>query len=151
MTKPRKDKRDTQRQSGQTIRLTGPEIEVVQMLWQRGPLSLSEAHEAMQAEGQKIGYTTVQTRLERLVDKRVVNKSASRPAKYSAAVSPDEVGRPLIDLLLQRVTGPVPLVAHLLEDPSLSADDLAEMKRLIDQAERKAQSGGQRRADSSSD
>lgn len=131
-------RRPRQAEAPAAVQLTGPEISVVQMLWDRGELTLSEAHETMRSGGEQIGYTTVQTRLERLVDKGVVTKSPGRPAKYSAAVSPDEVSRPLIDLLLNRITGPVPLVAHLLEDPSLSPSDLAEMKRLIAEAEHKA-------------
>ena len=38
-----------------------------------------------------LGYTTVQTRLNRLVAKGVVARSNDRPARYRAAVRPDEV------------------------------------------------------------
>ncbi|MCA9219458.1 MAG: BlaI/MecI/CopY family transcriptional regulator, partial [Planctomycetales bacterium] len=81
--------------------------------------------------------TTVQTRLERLVEKGVVKKSATRPATYSAAVEPEDVSGPLLDLLLDRVSGAVPLFAHLIENSSLTADELNEMKRLIAEAERR--------------
>jgi len=117
-------------------RLSSGEISIVRMLWETGPASLSEAHRAIQDRGERVGYTTVQTRLERLVKKGVVTKGDSRPAKYSAAVSPDDVSRPLLELLVERVSGPVPLVAHLLQDPSLTQRDVDEMKRLIAEAER---------------
>ena len=116
-------------------RLTGGEMSIVRMLWERGAVTLSQAHRAMRAGGEKIGYTTVQTRLERLVAKGLVAKSDSRPAEYQAAVSPEEVSGPLLDLLLERVSGPVPLMAHLLQDPSLTERDFDAMKRLIAQAE----------------
>jgi len=105
------------------------------MLWQLGEATLSEAHEAMAAQGQQVGYTTVQTRLERLVHKGAVAKSHARPAKYSAVVSPDEVSEPLLNLLVERVSGPVPLVARLLQDASLTPADLKEIRRLIAEAE----------------
>ena len=54
------------------------------------------------------------------------------PPPYRAAISPDDVSTPFLDLLLERVTGPVPLVAHLVQDPSLTPEDLDEMQRLID-------------------
>lgn len=117
-------------------RLSAAEISVLRMLWDEGSLTLSEAHTGMCRRGARIGYTTVQTRLERLVEKGVVAKTADRPAKYQAAVSPDEVSGPLLDLLLERVSGAVPLFAQLIQDPTLTREDLAEMKRLIAEAER---------------
>lgn len=90
----------------------------------------------MQRRGEQVGYTTVQTRLERLVAKGVVSKSGDRPAKYQAAIAPEEVSGPLLDLLLQRVSGAVPLFAQLIQDPTLTREDLAEMKRLIAEAEK---------------
>jgi predicted transcriptional regulator len=107
---------------------------MVKLLWEAGEVTLADAHRAMQDRGETVGYTTVQTRLERLVEKGVVAKSRMRPAKYRAAISPDDVSTPFLDLLLERVTGPVPLVAHLVQDPSLTPEDLDEMQRLIDEA-----------------
>lgn len=118
------------------IRLSDKESRLLQMLWDTGAVTLSEAHTAMcDAEGD-IGYTTVQTRLERLVDKGAVRKSSERPARYSAALKPEEVSRPLLAMLAERVSGAVPLVAHLVSDPAISDNDLKEMKRLIAAAER---------------
>lgn len=114
--------------------LTSGEISMVRLLWEAGEATLADAHRLMQDRGETVGYTTVQTRLERLVEKGVVAKSRTRPAKYRAAISPDDVSTPFLDLLLDRVTGPVPLVAHLVQDPSLTAEDLDEMQRLIDEA-----------------
>jgi predicted transcriptional regulator len=110
-------------------------MEILQMLWREGPLSLSSAHRAI---GRSIGYTTVQTRLNRLVAKHVVRRTSDRPARYEAAVAPSEVSAGHLDLLLERVSGGsvVPLVAHLVRDRALSAADIAELKRLIAEAER---------------
>jgi predicted transcriptional regulator len=123
-------------------RLSAGELEILQMLWQRGPVALSEAHAGLE---RKIGYTTVQTRLNRLVEKGVVVRSADRPARYAAAVGPEEVGARHLDLLLERVSGGsvVPLVAHLVRDRALSSEEIAELKSLILEAER--QTGGTRR------
>jgi len=105
------------------------------MLWELGAATLSEAHAAMVGQGLPVGYTTVQTRLDRLVQKGAVAKSPERPARYSAVVSPDEVSEPLLNLLVERVSGPVPLVAQLLQDESLTPQDLKEIRRLIAEAE----------------
>jgi len=116
-------------------RFSSGEIGILRMLWELGEATLSEAHEAMAAQGQQAGYTTVQTRLERLVHKGAVAKTNARPAKYSAVVSPGEVSEPLLNLLVERVSGPVPLVAQLLQEASLTQADLKEIKRLIAEAE----------------
>src|SRR4051812_47304349 len=116
-------------------RLSAGELEILQMLWRRGPLSLSEAHAAL---GRDIGYTTVQTRLNRLADKGVVARSDERPAHYEAAVAPEDVSRRHLDLLLERVSEGrvVPLVAHLVRDRRLSRKEILELKSLIAEAER---------------
>jgi predicted transcriptional regulator len=125
-------------------RLAKGELELLQMLWSAGPLSLSEAHRAL---GERIGYTTVQTRLNRLVQKRLARRSSDRPALYEAAVTPAEVGANDLNLLVERVAGGsvVPLVAHLVRDRSLSHDELTELKQLIEEAERRQGQSRQQR------
>jgi BlaI family transcriptional regulator, penicillinase repressor len=119
-------------------RLSAAEMEILQMLWREGPLTLSEAHRAI---GREIGYTTVQTRLNRLAAKRLVRRTAERPARYEAAVAASAVSAGHLDLLLERVSGGsiVPLVAHLVRDRALSAAEIAELKRLIAAAEKDGQ------------
>ena len=53
-------------------RLSAGEMEMLEMLWRLGPVALSEAHAGL---GRSIGYTTVQTRLNRLVEKRLVMRA----------------------------------------------------------------------------
>jgi len=102
-------------------RLSAGEMEILQMLWRQGSVALSEAQAGL---GRSIGYTTMQTRLNRLVEKGVVARSADRPAH--------------LDLLLERVSGGniVPLVAHLVRDRALSSNEIAELKQLIQEADR---------------
>ena len=118
-------------------RVTAGEMEILEVLWRHGGVTLSEAHRSLARD---IGYTTVQTRLNRLVDKGLARRSTERPARYVAAVSQREVSAGQLDLLLKRVSGGsiVPLVAHLVEDRSLSLDEIAQLKKLIDDAEKNA-------------
>jgi predicted transcriptional regulator len=120
-------------------RLAAGELEMLQMLWRAPGVTILEAQQAL---GLPIGYTTVQTRLNRLVKKGVTARTADRPARYSAAISPADVRQGDLDLLVERVSeGRVaPLVAHLLERQKLSAAELAELKRLVAEAEKRARS-----------
>jgi BlaI family transcriptional regulator, penicillinase repressor len=115
-------------------RLSSGEMEILQLLWRHGPATLAEAHAEL---GRPIGYTTMQTRLNRLVEKQVVGRSADRPAKYSAAIAPETVSARHLDLLLERVSdgNVVPLVAHLVRDRRLTPKEIAELKQLIAVAE----------------
>lgn len=114
--------------------LSAGEMEIMHLLWRLGSASLSEAQAAFD---RPIGYTTVQTRLNRLVEKGVVSRTADRPARYAAAVASADVSARHLDLLLERASGGsvVPLVAHLVRDRALSRGEVAELKALIAEAE----------------
>ena len=120
-------------------RLVAGELEMLQMLWREGPVTILEAQQAL---GLSVGYTTVQTRLNRLVKKGVAAKSAKRPAKYRAAITPEDVRELDLDLLVERVSEGqvIPLVAHLVNRQTLSTEEIAELKKLVAEAERKAKS-----------
>jgi predicted transcriptional regulator len=128
-----------------TPRLAAGDMEILQALWREGAVTISEAQRAL---GRPIGYTTVQTRLNRLVDKGVLRRTKDRPSRYSAAVAPEDVSAKHLDLLLERVSGGsvVPLVAHLVKDRNLSRKELAELRRLVDEAERESRRSHSRSA-----
>ena len=71
-----------------TPRLSAGEMEIMHLLWRLGSATLSEAQAGFDRQ---IGYTTMQTRLNRLVEKGVVSRSSDRPARYAAAVAPAAV------------------------------------------------------------
>lgn len=115
-------------------KLSSGEMEILSMLWEHGRVSLSQAHAALE---RPIGYTTVQTRLNRLVEKGLVRRTKDRPALYEAVLSPADVSANHLDVLLERVTGGnvVPLVAHLVKDRKLSLDEIDELREIIASAE----------------
>lgn len=120
---------------GKSRRLSAGELEMLQMLWRDGPVTLSEAQRGLR---RAIGYTTVQTRLNRLVEKGVVARTAERPATYRAAVAAEDVSAGHLDLLLERVSGGsiVPLVAHLMKGRRLSREETLALRKLISASER---------------
>ncbi len=117
------------------------ELELLNLLWEHGSLSLSEVHEKVDRE---LGYTTVQTRLNRLCEKGWVEKTKTgkQPTHYAAIIEPDFVRENQIDAFVERVANGsvVPLVAHLVQGASLSSRELADLKKLIRDAEQRLKS-----------
>jgi predicted transcriptional regulator len=116
-------------------RLSAGELEILQVLWRDGPVTISEARRGLR---RRIGYTTVQTRLNRLAEKGAIARAAERPAKYRAVIAPEEVSTGYLKLLLERVSGGsiVPLVAHLMKNRKLSAEEIAALKKLVNESQR---------------
>jgi len=121
-------------------KLSPGEMEIMSLLWDDGPLTLSEAHDSMRQQvSPDIGYTTVQTRLNRLVEKGLAARTDERPGRYSAAITRHDVSANHLELLVDRVTqgSIVPLVAHLVDDNSLTKQEFSELKRIIREAEKR--------------
>jgi predicted transcriptional regulator len=110
------------------------EMELMQVLWNADGVTILQAQQAID---RPIGYTTVQTRLNRLVEKGLAQKSPQRPTRYLAAVPPDTVSAGHLDLLLERVSdgNVVPLIAQLMKDRPFSNDEIHELKNLVKQLE----------------
>lgn len=120
----------------QPIKLTSGEVDLMDLLWRHQKLTLAEAHEAFGSE--RIGYTTMQTRLNRLVEKGLAQRSSDRPAVYVPRVAREAVQAGHLDDMLKRLAdgSVVPLVAHLVRDRKIDRSELSELKRLVRQAER---------------
>lgn len=118
------------------VRLASGEVDLMDLLWRHEALTLAEAHEAFGTE--RIGYTTMQTRLNRLVEKGLASRSSDRPAVYSPVVAREQVQAGHLEDVLKRLADGsiVPLVAHLVRDGKVDQEELAELKRLVREAEK---------------
>jgi BlaI family transcriptional regulator, penicillinase repressor len=125
---------------GKVVRISAGEMDLLRMLSEQGPLSLSAAHAAFEGYGGRIGYPTMQTRLNRLVAKGLVARSADRPALYRVLVSPDQAAAGLLRQLLDKlVTGSVaPLMLTLISERGLTVDEVHDLRQLLDKAEKSA-------------
>ena len=123
-------------------RLTRGDLQILQMLWREQRVTIAGAHQAL---GESIGYSTVQTRLNRLVSKGLVRKSKETPTRYEAAIQPQDVMESELRTLVQDVSGGVvPLVAQLFREHQPSAVELDEIRQIIQQAEARLQKKARR-------
>jgi len=119
--------------------LSKGEMEVVRVLWDLKSASVRQVHEALPAE-RKIDFTTVQTYLRRLETKGYAKaKLAGRVRIYSPRAKPRAVIRETVDDLIDRLFGgeAMPLMRHLIEDRGVGDEDIAQLRRLLDQGDEK--------------
>lgn len=117
--------------------LSKGELEVARVLWQLKEATVRAVHEAFPTNRQ-IDFTTVQTYLRRLEAKGyIVGRLVGRTRVYSPKVKARKVIGETVDDLIERLFGgeALPLMRHLIEDRGISADELAELRKLIDRLE----------------
>ena len=128
------------------VRVTPGEMDLLSMLWAEGPLPLREAHERFELYARPVSYPTMQTRLNRLVEKGLVGRSEDRPAVYSAIATRDQVSLGHLRQLLAKISrgDAVPLVAQLLQEQHFTQEQIDELEQLLADARRAAQSPANR-------
>ena len=122
-----------------TPKPTEAELELLRVLWERGPSTVGEIHEGQGSKG--TGYTTTLKVLQRMITKGLVRRDESqRSHVYRAAVGAERTQRQLVRDLLQRAFGGSPgqLVVQALSEKQASAEELATIRRLLDEMERKS-------------
>ena len=113
--------------------LSKGEMNIARILWDVGPATVRAVFEACPADP-PIDFSTVQTYLRRLETKGHANsKLDGRVRVYWARTKPQTVIRQTVDDLVSRLFAgdTMPLVRHLIEDRDISADDLAELQKLV--------------------
>jgi predicted transcriptional regulator len=120
-----------------TPRPTDAELAILNVLWERGPSTVREVHDAL-SSSQETGYTTVLKLLQIMTDKRLVVRDESQRAHiYAASESEQRTQRKLIGDLMERAFGgsPSKLVMQALSASKASADELTAIRQMIDQIE----------------
>ncbi|MEZ6130385.1 MAG: BlaI/MecI/CopY family transcriptional regulator [Planctomycetaceae bacterium] len=117
---------------------TDAELELLQVLWARGPCTVRQIHEALPKD---TGYTTTLKILQKMADKGlVVRDESERSHVYESACGADVTQRSLVRSLLDRAFGGAPgkLVMQALSEQTATPEELAEIRRLIRKLEKKS-------------
>jgi BlaI family penicillinase repressor len=110
------------------------EWEVMKVLWERSPLPASEIGAAPSIKAWH--PQTVKTLLGRLVRKGAIGfRKQGRAYMYLPLVSEPDCVTATSESFLRRVFGGslMPMIAHFVEHRKLSAKEIEELKRLINQ------------------
>ena len=119
-------------------RPTDAELEILTVLWSRGPATVREVHDAIAAR-KPTQYTTVLKLLQIMAEKGLVRRDEKQRAHIYETARPREwTQRQLAGDLLQRAFyGSAPsLMLGALSVRKASKEELAELRRLLDEYEK---------------
>jgi BlaI family transcriptional regulator, penicillinase repressor len=122
-----------------TPRISNAEWAVMQVVWQRSPITTNEVVDAL--EGSTAWKPkTIMTLLKRLVEKGALRaEKQGRMYAYSPLVQEKECTKAESRSFLDRVYGGSlrPMVAGFLEDGDLTDEDVAELRQMLSQRRKK--------------
>ena len=108
---------------------------VMEAVWHLGEATVQQVLTRLERT-KPLAYTTVLSAMQKLEKAGWLrHREVGRSYVYRASRSREEEGKNSLRKFLDTVFGgnPLPLLQHLLEDQDLSADDLATLRRMIDQ------------------
>ena len=111
------------------------ELVVLRVLWEGGAQTVREVMTRLHERGRKVAYTTVLTFLTRLEQKGYVSSDKEGTAYvYRSKVTRESVTRSRVRTLLEQLYDGAagPMVLQLIENERLSSEEIAKLRKLID-------------------
>ena len=118
-------------------RPTDAELAILRVLWRRGPSTVRQVHETF-SQDREIGYTSVLKLMQIMTEKGLVERDESeRTHVYQARLTQEQTQQQLVGDLLEKAFGgsASQLVMRALAAKPASADELAQIRRLLDELE----------------
>ena len=112
---------------------TDSELEIMQILWEHGPLTVRQVNEEMNRY-RKVGYTTTLKIMQIMADKKLLSRdTANRSHVYAPEISPEEVQTDVLNHILKTVFrgNNSSLIMQALGNHRVSESELEQIKRLI--------------------
>jgi BlaI family penicillinase repressor len=119
---------------------TPTELSILEILWTRGPSTVREVHGVL-SKSKAIGYTGVLKFLQIMTAKGSVRRNSDQRAHVYEAFQPEEkTKRQLVgDLMRRAFSGSASeLVMHALAGKRTSQEEIDEIRRILDDHERKS-------------
>lgn len=117
---------------------TNSELEILNVLWKRGPSTVRDVHEELGAK-RDVGYTTILKLMQLMAEKGLVRRNESaRSHVYAAAVQEKRVKRHLVSDLMDRVFdgSAASMVMQALSSQKATPEELEQIRALLDKHSR---------------
>jgi predicted transcriptional regulator len=121
---------------GKLKAMSPAETEILRLVWQLDTATVQQIQEALPAN-RKVAYKTVQTLLRRLEEKGyLTHKVEGKAHVFCPAVKREAVVKRTVLDFLDRLFGgdPRPLMQFLAREGRVDAEDIEELKKLIDKS-----------------
>jgi BlaI family transcriptional regulator, penicillinase repressor len=118
---------------------TPSELEILHILWSRGPSTVREIHDVL-AKEKDVGYTSALKLLQIMTTKGLVTRTEDQRAHVYEATQPaDKTKQQFAADVLQRVFrgSASQLMQHVLSGRRGSKKEIEEIRRMLDEHERK--------------
>jgi BlaI family penicillinase repressor len=116
---------------------TEVELQILRVLWQRGPSPVREIHARLHAD-KGTNYSTTVKMLSVMLEKGLVRRDESAsPYVYRPAMSRETAGKRMVRDLIDKVYdgAAMSLVLHALTAANATREELDEVRRLLDEME----------------
>jgi len=123
----------------QLPRISEAEWVVMEVVWKQNPITALEVVQHL-ADRKEWQDQTIRTMLRRLIRKKALTyRAEGKVFFYTPAVSREQCVREESQSFLERVFGGAaqPLLVQLVQESRLSSDDIAELKRILRDKEKK--------------
>ena len=117
---------------------TKSEMAILRVIWQDGPSTVRTVHRQLSAK-KSTGFTTVLKLMQIMLGKGILSRTEDqRPHLYSEAAPAEATQRQVVKDLMDRVFGgsAQKLVLHALSAKESTADELAEIRKVLDELEK---------------
>lgn len=111
---------------------TDRELDVMSILWRRGPATVSEVRDELP---DALAYTSVLSALQTLEDKGfVAHEQEGRAYRYHALVAPSAAGETALGRILEKIYhgSAESLLAQLVTERAIPQSELERMRKLLD-------------------
>ena len=118
---------------------TEVEMQILLILWELGPSPVREIHKRLEA-AKGTNYSTTVKMLAVMLQKGLVKRDEkAQPYVYRAALPRAKTGKRMLDDLIEKVYegSAMSLVLQALSSGKATKEELEEVRRLLDQMERK--------------
>ena len=118
---------------------TPSELEILHILWSRGPSTVREIHDVL-AKEKDVGYTSALKQLQIMTTKGLVTRTEDQRAHVYEATQPaDKTKQQFAADVLHRVFrgSASQLMQHVLSGRRGSKQEIEEIRRMLDEYERK--------------
>ncbi len=115
------------------------ELEIMQVLWEKGPLTVRAINDNLNKE-RRVGYTTTLKIMQIMTEKGILTRDTSQRSHiYTPVVNPEEVQSTILDHVIKTVFrgNTSNLVLNALGNHSASPGEMEEIKALIEKMEYK--------------